>query len=192
MLEFAGFGPVPGFRSGKVSLTIEGGKAQTVEVNMGKISLDPKIVPVDLPGDKVLNRTVDIAEGEYTITCVSVGNPHCVVFSEDVEGLDLESIGPKFEHDRIFPERVNTEFAKIIDKNTIVMRAWERGSGETMECGTGACAVTVAAVENGYCNRDEDIKIKLPKGEISTRYAADGTVFLTGSAAKIFDGTIEL
>ena len=176
----------------ELKITTKGGKAQTVEVNMGKISLDPKIVPVDLPGDKVLNRTVDIAEGEYTITCVSVGNPHCVVFSEDVEGLDLESIGPKFEHDRIFPERVNTEFAKIIDKNTIVMRTWERGSGETMECGTGACAVTVAAVENGYCNRDEDIKIKLPKGEISTRYAADGTVFLTGSAAKIFDGTIEL
>ena len=176
----------------ELELTKKNGKADTIRVNMGKAVLDPKLIPVNLPGDKVLNQKVEVADGEYSINCVSLGNPHCVVFTENVEKLDVGSIGPKFENDKLFPERVNTEFAKIIDGNTIMMRAWERGSGETMECGTGACAVVVSAVENGYCKKNEEIRIKLPKGEISVCYTDDGTVYLTGNAVKVFDGTIEL
>ncbi len=176
----------------ELELTKKNGKADMIRVNMGKAVLDPKLIPVNLPGDKVLNQKVEVADGEYSINCVSLGNPHCVVFTENVEKLDVGSIGPKFENDKLFPERVNTEFAKIIDGNTIMMRAWERGSGETMECGTGACAVVVSAVENGYCKKNEEIRIKLPKGEISVCYTDDGTVYLTGNAVKVFDGTIEL
>ena len=176
----------------ELELTKKKGMADTIRVNMGKAILNPELIPVNLPGDKILNHKVDVADGEYTINCVSLGNPHCVVFTENVEKLDVASIGPKFESDKLFPEKVNTEFAKIIDANTIMMRAWERGNGETMECGTGACAVVVSAVENGYCKKNEEIRVKLPKGEISVCYTDDGTVYLTGNAVKVFDGTIEL
>jgi diaminopimelate epimerase len=146
----------------------------------------------EFEGDKIVNKEIDVAGGKYTVTCLSMGNPHCVIFTDNLENINLKEIGPKFENDPIFPERVNTEFAKIIDSNVIMMRVWERGSGETMECGTGACAVTVAAVENGYCKKGEKIRIKLPKGEVTTCYAEDGTVYLTGDAIKIYDGVIEL
>ena len=176
----------------KLSMTKKNGMVATVTVNMGQPMFAPETLPVKLEGDKLLNREIEIADGRYTVNCLSMGNPHCVIFAGDIEAINLEEIGPKFENDPIFPERVNTEFAKIIDSNVIMMRVWERGSGETMECGTGACAVTVAAVENGYCNKNEEIRIKLPKGEVTTRYAEDGTVYLTGDAKKIYDGIIEL
>ena len=176
----------------KLSMTKKNNMVASVTVNMGQPIFEPDNIPVKLDGDKILAKEIDIAGDKYTVNCLSMGNPHCVIFTDNLEELNLKEIGPKFENDPIFPERVNTEFAKIIDSNVIMMRVWERGSGETMECGTGACAVTVAAVENGYCNKNEEIRIKLPKGELTTRYADDGTVYLTGDAKKIYDGVIEL
>jgi len=120
-----------------------------------------------------------------------MGNPHAVVFCDDVDGLNLAEIGPDFEHNEIFPERVNTEFVKVIGKNALKMRVWERGSGETLACGTGACAAAVAAVLNGYCNKGEDIRVLLLGGELTINYT-NNAVFMTGSCAKVFEGTIEV
>ena len=158
---------------------------------MGKAELDPKLIPVAMDKDKIINEPVNNGGQEYKITCVSMGNPHCVVFMDDIDNLDIEEIGPKFEHDPLFPERVNTEFVTVIDEHTVRMRVWERGSGETWACGTGACAVAVAAVENGYCKKNEDITVKLKGGDLIIRYT-DDTVFMTGAAERVFDGTIEL
>ncbi len=176
----------------QLEMTKKNGKIDTVKVNMGKPSFAPQSVPVKLPGDDVIDREVEVAGGKYKISCVSMGNPHCVIFTDEVEKIILPKIGPKFENNPMFPERVNVEFAKVIDKNTIIMRCWERGSGLTMECGTGACAVVVMAVKLGYCNKNEDIKVKLHKGEVTIRYADDGNVYLTGDAQKVYDGSIEL
>ena len=168
------------------------GVVTRLRVDMGKAILDPKEIPVALDGDKVVNRTVTIAGKEYNITCVSMGNPHCVVFVEgDVDHLDLEKIGPEFEFDKLFPERVNTEFVSVLNNNTLKMRVWERGSGETWACGTGACAAAVAAVENGFCKKGEDIKVKLIGGELIINYT-DDTVYMTGNAEKVFEGEVEL
>ncbi|MBQ1615903.1 MAG: carbamoyl-phosphate synthase large subunit, partial [Ruminococcus sp.] len=134
------------------------GEVKTLRVDMGKAILDPKQIPVDLSGDKVVDRRVTIGMQDYRITCVSMGNPHCVVFVDsDIDHIDLEEIGPMFENDPLFPERVNTEFVTVLNEKTIKMRVWERGSGETWACGTGACAVAVAACENGYCKKGDDI-----------------------------------
>ncbi len=176
----------------QLEMTKKNGKIDTVKVNMGKPCLAPSSIPVKLTGDAIIDKEVDIAGGKYKISCVSMGNPHCVIFTDEVEKIILPKIGPKFENNPMFPERVNVEFAKVIDKNTIIMRCWERGSGLTMECGTGACAVVVMAVELGYCNKNEDIKVKLHKGEVTIRYADDGNVYLTGDAQKVYDGSIEL
>lgn len=168
-------------------------EVKRLRVDMGKAELEPKKVPValDIDKDKVVNETVTIDGVEYSITCVSMGNPHCVVFIKDVEGLDIEKIGPKFENSELFPERVNTEFARVINDHTVKMRVWERGSGETWSCGTGACAVAVAAVENGFCKKGEDITIQLKGGDLVINYT-DDTVYMTGEAERIFDGTIVL
>ena len=120
-----------------------------------------------------------------------MGNPHCVVCEENVDALKLDILGPVFEHHPIFPERVNTEFVKVIDAHTLKMRVWERGSGETWACGTGACAAAVAAVENGFCKKDTDITVRLKGGNLVIRYT-DETVYMTGNAEKIFDGEIEI
>ena len=173
-------------------MTKKNNKVASVTVSIGQPMFSPQSVPVKLEGDKIVNKEIDVAGGKYTVTCLSMGNPHCVIFTDNLENINLKEIGPKFENDPIFPERGNTEFAKIIDSKVIMVRVWESGSGETMECGTGACAVTVAAVENGYCKKGEKIRIKLPKGEVTTCYAEDGTVYLTGDAIKIYDGIIEL
>ena len=132
----------------------------------------------------------EVAGGVYEITCVSMGNPHCVVFCSQVDTLDVEELGPKFEFDPLFPERVNVEFVKVLAPNVLKMRVWERGSGETMACGTGACAAAVAAVENGYCDKDTDITVKLLGGELIIRYT-EQTVYLTGNAALIYKGTVQ-
>ncbi len=156
---------------------------------MGKAELNPINIPVKLDGDNIINRETNIDGESYNITCVSMGNPHCIIFCDDVDTIDTSKLGPKFEHSSIFPERVNTEFVKIIDRNTIKMRVWERGSGETLACGTGACASAVAAVLNGYCNKGEDIKVILVGGELVINYT-DDTVFMTGSAQKVFEGVV--
>ena len=159
---------------------------------MGKAILDPKQIPVDLSGDKVVDRRVTIGMQDYRITCVSMGNPHCVVFVDsDIDHIDLEEIGPMFENDPLFPERVNTEFVTVLNENTVKMRVWERGSGETWACGTGACAVAVAACENGYCRKGEDIKVKLKGGDLIINYT-DETVYMTGNAEKVYEGEVEV
>ncbi len=174
----------------ELKLIRKNGKIAAAEVNMGKADLLPANVPIKLDGDRVINRKVCIADGEYTISAVSMGNPHCIVFVDNVDKLDIENIGPKFECDELFPERVNTEFIKIIGENTIKMRVWERGNGETLSCGTGACAAAVAACETGLCQKNTDITVKLIGGDLTVRYTDDGTVYMTGDAVKSFEGTI--
>ncbi|MCL1835639.1 MAG: carbamoyl-phosphate synthase large subunit [Oscillospiraceae bacterium] len=168
-----------------------GGLVSTVTADMGLVEFSPEKIPVTLGGDRVISRPYVVGGDEYAITCLSVGNPHCVVFARDVHGLDLGRIGPLFEHDSAFPERVNTEFVLVLDETTLFVRVWERGNGETQSCGTGACAAAVAAVENGFCRKDADITVKLLGGDLKIRYT-DGGVFMTGSAIKCFDGRIEI
>lgn len=167
------------------------GKVETVRVDMGAPILIPKEIPVAIAGnDPVVGRETEIAGGIQKITCVSMGNPHCVLFL-DPDGLDLEKIGPAYENDKLFPERVNTEFVKVIKRNEVRMRVWERGSGETWACGTGACAVAVASVLNGYADRNADILVHLRGGDLVIRWT-DETVFMTGSATLAFIGEVEL
>jgi len=175
----------------KLELMTLGDEVVRVKVDMGKAELDPGKIPVALEGDMIVDRPVKIAGGDYNITCVSMGNPHAVVFTDMVDVLDLEKLGPKFEMDPLFPERVNTEFIKVIDKNTLKMRVWERGSGETLACGTGACAAVVAACLNGFCNKGEDVRVILRGGELVIRYT-DEAVYMTGNCEKVFDGSIEI
>lgn len=166
------------------------GKVDSVRVDMGKAILKPEEIPVKLDGETAVARPVTIDGKEYKITCVSMGNPHCVVFTDtDVSELPLEEIGPKFEFDPLFPERVNTEFINVIDKNTLKMRVWERGSGETLACGTGACASVVAACLNGFCEKDTDITVRLVGGELVIRYT-DEAVTMTGPATVAFTGEL--
>ncbi|MDR1631046.1 MAG: carbamoyl-phosphate synthase large subunit [Oscillospiraceae bacterium] len=174
----------------RLKLYIYHGKVRSVLVDMGKAELSPAKIPVKLEGEKAVNRRVKIADGEYDITAVSVGNPHCVVFCERVDSVDIAHIGPLFENDPLFPERVNTEFVRIVNPTTLKMRVWERGNGETLACGTGACAAVVAAVENGFCEKGEDITVKLRGGDLIVNYA-DEAVFLTGNADLAFEGVVE-
>ena len=175
----------------EIELFKQNGEIRLAKVDMGKAELKAELIPVNINADKVINYPVDVAGGRFKITCVSMGNPHCVVFNEKIDGLDLEKIGPKFENDPLFPERVNTEFVKIIDRHTLKMRVWERGSGETWACGTGACAAVVAAVENGYCEKDTDVTVRLKGGNLIIRYT-DDTVYMTGNAETIYDGVITI
>ena len=174
-----------------IQIHTQNGVAKLLTVDMGKAELAPAKVPVKLDGDKVVARKVDIDGKEYEITCVSMGNPHCVMFVNNVDNLAIDKIGPKFQENKLFPESVNVEFVKVIDKHTLKMRVWERGSGETWACGTGACAVAVAAVLNGYCEKDENITVKLLGGDLTIRYT-DDTVYMTGEAKKVFDGEVEV
>jgi carbamoyl-phosphate synthase large subunit len=175
----------------KLHLITLNNKVESVRVDMGKAKLAPECIPVKLDGDKIVAREVSVDGVDYKITCVSMGNPHCIVFRDDVDTLDIEKIGPSFENSPLFPERVNTEFVKVVDDHTIKMRVWERGSGETQACGTGACAAAVAAVENGFCKKGENIKVRLLGGDLIVNYS-DDTVFMTGAARKVFDGTVEI
>ncbi len=165
------------------------GKAEAITVDMGKAILTPKEIPVSLTGEAVIARKVLLAGKEREITCVSMGNPHCVLFGGDPDTLDLEAIGPGFEHDPLFPEQVNTEFIQVLDSRTLKMRVWERGSGETMACGTGACASAVAAVLCGYCPKGEDILVHLRGGDLTINYT-DDRVLMTGEAVEVFTGQI--
>ncbi|MBR2151837.1 MAG: carbamoyl-phosphate synthase large subunit [Clostridia bacterium] len=166
------------------------GKVSSVKVDIGMPEFAPENIPVNLDGDKIVDRKVNIDGEEYNITCVGVGNPHCVIFCDRVDAVDIEAIGPVFENNELFPERVNTEFVRVVNKNTLKMRVWERGNGETMSCGTGACAAVVAAVENGYCNKGEDITVKIKGGDLIVSYSDEG-ISLTGNANLTFQGTIE-
>ena len=172
-------------------------KVCAMKVDMGKAELTPALIPVDaskLPdpkADRIVNAPYTVDGVEYHVTCVSMGNPHCVVFKNDVETMDIEKIGPAFETSELCPERVNTEFIRVLDDHTLKMRVWERGSGETWACGTGACAAAVAAVENGYCKKDTDITVKLIGGDLVIRYT-DDTVYMTGNAVTVYEGVVEI
>ena len=159
-----------------------------VKVDMGKADFTAKNIPIIWNSDTCINQPLEIEGEEYKITAVSIGNPHCVVFCEDVDKIPLETIGTKFEHHAIFPERVNTEFVQIIDNKTIKMRVWESGSGETMACGTGACASVAAAIKNNLLNFDTEICVQLKGGDIFITCKPDYQVFMRGNAVEVFRG----
>lgn len=170
----------------------ENGVVKTVEVNMGEAVLVPKDIPMNAEGDTFINKPIDVKGNEVHITAVSMGNPHAVIFTSGIDSLRLEDIGPDYENHPLFPEQVNTEFAEVIDSKTIKMRVWERGSGETWACGTGACATAVAACLNGHCKQGEEITIRLRGGELFITYLENGQVLMRGPAEKVFDGEINL
>lgn len=173
-----------------LTLTVNDGEVKTVSVDMGVAELNAAKIPVKADSETVIGKLMTVCGREQTITCVSMGNPHCIIFTDGIDNLDLEKIGPGYENDEIFPERVNTEFVEVESNNKLRMRVWERGSGETMACGTGACAVAVAAVENGFCKHDENITISLRGGDLSIVYRTDGHVIMTGGASFVFDGEL--
>ena len=167
------------------------GKVSKVAVDMGRAELAPEKIPVRLEGDMVVNKPVSVDGNVYRITCCSMGNPHCIVFMPSVDKLDLQDLGPKFEYDPMFPQRVNVGFVEVIDDHTLKARFWERGNGETMACGTCTCAAVVAATLNGYCQKGRDIRVILKGGELKINYT-DERVLMTGKAEKIYDGEVEV
>lgn len=171
-----------------LDLTVKDGKAVLVKVNMGKPELSPEKIPVVSAGEKVVDEPIDVDGQNYRMTCVSMGNPHAVVYVDcDVRNLPLEEIGPKFENHERFPNRVNTEFVRVLDRRTVEMRVWERGSGETLACGTGACAVAVSCVLNGLT--EDEVTVKLLGGDLQIKWDREkDTVFMTGPAEVVFDG----
>ncbi len=174
-----------------LDMQIEGETAVGATVDMGKAVLTPSEIPVLLDGDTAIDVPLTVGGTEQRITCVSMGNPHAVVFVDDADALDLERIGPSYENHPLFPARVNTEFVRVIDAHTLQMRVWERGSGETWACGTGACASAVAAVLNGHCPIGEDITVHLRGGDLRIRYTEE-TVTMTGPAQTVFEGSVEV
>ena len=176
----------------KLHLYIQNDTVISVTVDMGQAILNPAQIPVKLEGDAVINHTIDVSGTPCAITCVSMGNPHCVTFLDNVDTLDINTVGPELELHPLFPDHVNAEFVQVINRASLKMRVWERGSGETWACGTGACAAAVAAVLNGYCQYDQDITVHLKGGTVIIRCQSDGTVTMTGDAKTVFKGTVEL
>jgi len=172
-----------------LDLTVEDGKAAEVRVNMGAPELTAAKIPVISDREKVIHEPIVVDGKSYRMTCVSMGNPHAVVYLEDVKNLEIEKTGPKFENHPCFPDRINTEFVRVIDEHTLEMRVWERGSGETLACGTGACAVAVASVLNGYVSGE--VTVKLLGGDLKIFWdEKENTVYMTGPAEVVFDGEI--
>lgn len=172
-------------------LNVEDDKVKTVRVNMGNPVIVAKDVPVISDKEHVIDEPIVIGDKEYKITCVSMGNPHAVTFIDNTDNFDIEHIGPKFENNPMFPDRINTEFIQIIDRNTIKMRVWERGSGETLACGTGACASVVACVLNNLT--ENKVTVKLLGGDLFIEYnQEENTVYMTGPARVSFVGNIEV
>ncbi|MDR0735165.1 MAG: diaminopimelate epimerase [Elusimicrobiota bacterium] len=174
-----------------LKLAIKKGLTETVKVDMGRPELRPAKIPVNLAGKTIIAKPIAIDGKKYNITCVSMGNPHAVVFCKNVDGLDLAKIGPLFENNSLFPDRINTEFVQILSKTRLKMRVWERGSGETLACGTGACASVVAAVLNNLVPKGKDIKVELAGGNLLINYNGD-KVFMTGPCKKVFEGVVEM
>ncbi len=174
-----------------LSLSVSGGKVAAVEVDMGEPLLDPKKIPAKVPKSPAVDIPFSAGGEKYRVTLLSMGNPHCVTFAEDPGRIPLEKIGPGFEHHPAFPEGINTEFVKVINRGEIRMRVWERGSGETLACGTGACAAAVAAALCGKTGRE--VLVHLRGGDLKIRWEkGSGHVFLKGPAEFVFDGTVEI
>lgn len=174
-----------------LDLTIEDGKVVLVKVNMGAPILEPKQIPVTIGKDRCINESLTVDGKEYHVTCVSMGNPHAVTFVEDTDSLPLEQLGPHFENHEAFPDRVNTEFVQVLNRKEVKMRVWERGSGETLACGTGTCATVVACVLNGLT--DHEITVHLLGGDLYLNYdEKEDIVWMTGPAAVVCDGEIDI
>lgn len=173
-----------------LSLTLENGKVASVTVDMGAARTEPDALPMKTSGP-MIDAPVTIGGSEYRITAVSMGNPHSVIFCDDPDSLDLERTGPDFENFELFPDRVNTEFVRVEGENSIYMRVWERGSGETYACGTGACAAAVACVLNGVCSAGVPIKVRLVGGTLTIVVRDDMKVFMTGPATEVYEGVYE-
>ncbi|BFK61289.1 diaminopimelate epimerase [Dorea longicatena] len=174
-----------------LDLTVEDGKVSLVKVDMGKPKLEADLIPIISEREQVIDEPIEVDGKEYHMTGVSMGNPHAVIYVDDVKGLDLEKIGPKFENHERFPKRINTEFVHCIDRQTVEMRVWERGSGETLACGTGACAVAVSSILNNLT--DTQVTVKLLGGDLQIEWDREkDRVFMTGPATVVFDGVIDI
>ena len=175
-----------------LELFVENKIVNEVRVDMGKADFTAKNIPIICKSDTYINSPIEIDGKEFIITAVSIGNPHAVVFCENVDEIPLAMLGSKFEHHAIFPERVNTEFVQIVDNQTIKMRVWESGSGETMACGTGACASAAAAIKNNLLNFDTEICVQLKGGEIFINCKKDYNIFMRGNAVEVFRGIFDI
>ena len=168
------------------------GKVNSASVNLGKVELAGKNIPCTLKGDQIVNKTINVNGEDYTVTLVNVGNPHCVIYSDKVDAVDVAKVGQELENCEYFPEGINVEFVRIVNKVTLKMRVWERGSGETWACGTGACAGVVAAILGGYCEKDTNVTVKLRGGVLTVNYHADGEVELMGNVKTVYEGMLEI
>lgn len=170
-----------------LDLEVEDGRVKEVTVDMGTPIMAPELIPVVSDRDRIVAMPITVGGISYEMTCVSMGNPHAIVFVDDTKSIDIEKIGPLFENHAMFPERTNTEFIHVIDRHTIDMRVWERGSGETLACGTGACASVYACILNGLT--EDEVRVRLLGGELKIRYDRDkNTIFMTGPAVTVFEG----
>lgn len=174
-----------------LDITAKNEKAEYIKVDMGYPEFCPENIPVNYCGDEMINAPVTVNNTVYNITAVSMGNPHAVIFCDSIENLDLEKTGPDFENMPIYPERTNTEFVKVISATELKMRVYERGSGETFACGTGACATVAAAVKCGICELDKEITVHLKVGDLLITYSSDGHIYMKGTATKVYEGVFE-
>lgn len=175
----------------QLKLNVVDGSVESVRVNMGAPLLEREKIPVIYSEPRMVNAPITVGGISYNITCVSMGNPHAIIFTKEIDKIDIEKVGPLFEKNDIFPESVNTEFVEVLGKNDLKMRVWERGSGETLACGTGACAVAVAAGINGISPRGEDINVHLRGGTLKINWGND-SVWMTGPAELVYTGKIEI
>ena len=176
-----------------LDLTVRNGKVALVRVNMGSPVLTASQIPVVSSTEEMINAPLKVNGETYYITAVSMGNPHAIVYMTDVDHLDIGEIGPYFENHMAFPDTVNTEFVEVLDDHTLKMRVWERGSGETLACGTGACAVAVASILNGHVDGEKPVTVKLLGGDLEIFWdRQENLVYMTGPAATVFDGEIDL
>ena len=176
-----------------LDLSVKDGRVSMVKVNMGSPILTASQIPVVSSKEEVIDDPLEVDGTTYRITAVSMGNPHAIVYMDDVDSLEIDKIGPAFENHIAFPDRVNTEFVKVIDPHTVQMRVWERGSGETLACGTGACAVAVASILNGLTDGSRPVTVKLLGGNLQIFWdRQENLVYMTGPASTVFDGEIDL
>ena len=176
-----------------LDLTVRDGKVALVRVNMGSPVLTASQIPVVSSTEEMINAPLKVNGETYYITAVSMGNPHAIVYMADVDHLEIGEIGPYFENHMAFPDRVNTEFVEVLDDHTLKMRVWERGSGETLACGTGACAVAVASILNGHVDGEKPVTVKLLGGDLEIFWdRQENLVYMTGPAATVFDGEIDI
>jgi carbamoyl-phosphate synthase large subunit len=159
---------------------------------LGKVELEGKKIPCVWDEEQIVDKTINVGGNDYKVTLVNLGNPHCVIFSDKVDAINVKSVGAEFENCEYFPEGINTEFIRVVNKVTIKMRVWERGSGETWACGSGACAAVVAATLAGYCEKDTNVTVKLRGGDLTVNYHSDGDVELLGNVKTVYEGMFEI